>query len=136
MKVIDACLIGEDCGLTTVEEAIRNIQIHAISLFTFDDLEDELMELEEDSKNYSENALILDVIKQKDDNELEFPYYDKPTMVQFITSGNEEELNVHYGIAYCNEIICGCCGAIINFEDIITWRDLTWIDISDEIKGT
>ena len=39
MKVIDACLIGEDCGLTTIEEAIRNIQIHAVSLFTFDDLE-------------------------------------------------------------------------------------------------
>lgn len=136
MKVIDACLIGEDCGLITIKEAIRNIQIHAVSLFTFDDLEAELIELEEDLKNYSENTLILEVIKQKDDRELEFPYYDKPTMVQFITSGNEEELNIQYGIAYCDEIICGCCGTIISFEDVITWRDLTWIDISDEIKGT
>ena len=135
MKVIDACLIGEDCGLTTIEEAIRNIQIHAVSLFTFDDLEAELIELEEDSKNYSEDALIVDIIKQ-DDEELEFPYYDKPTMVQFITSGNEEELSINYGIAYCDEIICGCCGGIISFEDVITWRDLTWIDISDEIRGT
>ena len=135
MKVIDACLIGEDCGLTTIEEAIRNIQIHAVSLFTFDDLEAELIELEEDSENYSEDALIVDIIKQNN-VELELPYYDKPTMVQFITSGNEEELSVHYGIAYCDEIICGCCGGIISFEDVITWRDLTWIDISDEIRGT
>lgn len=51
------------------------------------------------------------------------------------------------GIAYHDEIICGCCGAVLSIQDVIDdaaecgihWDDaiieLEWIDISESIKG-
>lgn len=32
-------------------------------------------------------------------------------------------------------IICGCCGGIIDNEDIEALERLPWVDISEEIKG-
>jgi tetrahydromethanopterin S-methyltransferase subunit A len=51
------------------------------------------------------------------------------------------------GVALNDFIICGCCGAIIDIEDLIkdavrfgmhfddVIKELEWIDISDEITG-
>ena len=68
--------------------------------------------------------------------------FDKPTMVRFLSEGDEEPLG---GIAYGKEIICGCCGGIFHIEDIWEWgidagvqpifvfED--WMDISEDITG-
>ena len=59
MKVKEACEIAEDCGLETIHEAIRNIQIHAGCLFSYKELDKELKELYEDVENYNENDPII-----------------------------------------------------------------------------
>lgn len=45
-------------------------------------------------------------------------FYDIPTQVKFldIYDGNEKH-NWSYGIAYHDEIICLCCGAIIDIQE-------------------
>lgn len=45
MKLVTACHIAHACGLTTTAEAYMNIDIHAISVFTYDKLAEELHEL-------------------------------------------------------------------------------------------
>lgn len=62
MKVKEACEIAEDCGLETIGEAILNIEIHAISLFSYDELNKELSELYEDAKNYHMDDSVLTVL--------------------------------------------------------------------------
>ena len=79
-------------------------------------------------------------------------YYNEPTMVKCLDTtwellGEEtEEDRPHlYGIAYRNELICGCCGSILEIEELIEgaeelgidleWTELYWIDIIDAIKG-
>jgi hypothetical protein len=51
------------------------------------------------------------------------------------------------GIAYHDEIICGCCGAVLSIQEVIDdaveagihWDDaiveLEWIDIEEAIRG-
>ena len=63
-------------------------------------------------------------------------YYDEPTLVCFLepdTEGSIEECLV-VGIAYCGEIICGCCGGVSELEDLaeysapaIGYHELKWI---------
>ena len=81
--------------------------------------------------------------------------FDTPTQVKFVDFGiapedNNGEVLWLGGIAYGNEIICGCCGAIILLEDLYAdYEDLKddfpglespieiyndWVDISDCIK--
>lgn len=62
MKVKEACAIAEDCGLETIGEAILNIQIHAISIFSYDELDKELNELYEDAKNYHMDESVLTLL--------------------------------------------------------------------------
>lgn len=45
MNLKTAMIIGRDCGLTTVNEAIFNIVIHAIMIFEYDKIDEELDEL-------------------------------------------------------------------------------------------
>jgi hypothetical protein len=45
MKLFDAMEIGSDLGLETVEEAVRNIYIHAMNMFPYDEITTELAEL-------------------------------------------------------------------------------------------
>ena len=83
-------------------------------------------------------------------------YYESPTQVLFldfesIVDGAE---GIHYigGIAYQDEIICGCCGGTFPIEELIKdyddyvvgnpWLDafplirpMPWIDISNDIIG-
>lgn len=45
-------------------------------------------------------------------------YFDIPTQVRFFCPTEEDKPAWENGIAYRNEVICGCCGAIFTFEDI------------------
>lgn len=64
MKVKEACEIAEDCGLETIREAIFNIELHAISLFSYDVLNKELSELHEDAKNYLMDDSVSTALKR------------------------------------------------------------------------
>ena len=61
----------------------------------------------------------------------EFSSY--PRQVKFADDRND----VNGGILYNNQIICGCCGGVmeLNDEDISWVRPLEWINISEEIIG-
>lgn len=63
-------------------------------------------------------------------------YYNDPTMVCYLEPGVEGSIEecLVIGIAYCGEIICGCCGGIIELEDLaeydasaIGYHELKWI---------
>lgn len=62
-------------------------------------------------------------------------YFDKPTQVKFYDGANHKWLG---GIAYLDEIICGCCGGILGVDEFkeneIVEYD-AWVNISDEIIG-
>jgi hypothetical protein len=74
-------------------------------------------------------------------------YYGTPCQVRFVDCGDPNKIIACYGIAYKDEIICGCCGAILSIDGVIKdaekagvhWDDaiieLEWIDISENIKG-
>jgi hypothetical protein len=74
-------------------------------------------------------------------------YYGTPCQVRFVDCGDPNNITTCYGIAYHDEIICGCCGAILPIDEIIKdaeragvhWDDavieLEWINISESIKG-
>ena len=77
-------------------------------------------------------------------------YFEVPTQVQFWECEIEDYVG---GIAYRDEIICGCCGAVISLEDLYEQvRDaaadgevapmedeviivMTWVPINEEIVG-
>jgi hypothetical protein len=59
-------------------------------------------------------------------------FYNIPTQVKF----QEWDGTVGYGIAYGNEIICGCCGYVIPLDEEVTiLEELLWVPLKDEIKG-
>ena len=69
-------------------------------------------------------------------------YFDEPKQVIFADPDNEGEWLS--GIAYKDEIICGCCGGIFEIEDVINsvedpekaifpYKD--WETLEYEIKG-
>jgi hypothetical protein len=71
-------------------------------------------------------------------------YFDKPTQVVFADPDNEGEWIV--GIAYKDEIICGCCGGIFDIGDVVDmaaeagikhpiYAYSDWNDIAAEITG-
>lgn len=45
MTLKDACGFGIACGLNTVGESVFNIDIHSISIFSYDEISKELNEL-------------------------------------------------------------------------------------------
>ena len=48
MTLQDCLELGRECGLSTLDECVRNVEIHSCSLFNYDDLANELTELYED----------------------------------------------------------------------------------------
>lgn len=60
MKLIDACRIARDCGLNTIGEAVFNIELHAISIFLYEDIPKEMNELYRETSSISTNQKILD----------------------------------------------------------------------------
>lgn len=65
--------------------------------------------------------------------------FDIPTQVHFFWHDDgDNSIRVIGGIAYGNNIICGCCGGIIplddeNVIDVVPYE--SWIDISESILG-
>ena len=53
MKLLGAVQLGSECGLGTVEECFNNVSFHSLSLFEYDKLGDELIDLEEDLSSYA-----------------------------------------------------------------------------------
>lgn len=68
-------------------------------------------------------------------------YFDRPTQVIFAEPGGD---GWNAGIAYKDEIICGCCGGIFEIEEIYNFNEdidmpiheySDWVDIAEEITG-
>ena len=67
MRLREACNIGLACGLETLGEAVMNIQIHAMNIFTYDEMVKEINELVNECTNYDSNSKILDVFPELDE---------------------------------------------------------------------
>ena len=61
MKLNEALAIGYDCGLETVGEAITNIEVHAMNLFVYSKIKDELNELYAELGDLNPNTPISDM---------------------------------------------------------------------------
>lgn len=71
-----------------------------------------------------------------------YNYFEVPTQVRFWDYTNGR---YHGGIAYGNEIICGCCGGIFDISEIYEFAPDTledpivvydnWVDINYDICG-
>lgn len=66
---LQTCLdIGVDCGLDTIGEALFNIELHAICIFDYSTLNEELNQLKEEANkvyiraNFSDESSIQEVI--------------------------------------------------------------------------
>ena len=69
-------------------------------------------------------------------------YFESPTQVAFWDTDGD-----HYvgGIAYLDEVICGCCGGITSIEEIYEFAPEfikepiveydTWVDLEEAICG-
>ena len=65
-------------------------------------------------------------------------FFEKPTQVMFKQDEEtmlENGAEWFAGIAYHDEIICGCCGGIIEMDEVETISPMSWIDISEAIAG-
>ena len=63
-------------------------------------------------------------------------YFETPTQVMFWQDAEiMRENNVDYfvGIAYHDEIICACCGGIVEISEVENIETLPWVDITDAI---
>lgn len=60
-------------------------------------------------------------------------YFEIPTQVLFKQDVNGAEWFA--GIAYHDEIICGCCGGIVEVSETELIQPLPWVNISDAIAG-
>jgi hypothetical protein len=74
---------------------------------------------------------------------MKYDYFEVPTQVEFWDFFNKTCLG---GIAYRDEIICGCCGNIFDISEIYESAPDTfeedpivvidsWVDISHDIRG-
>lgn len=52
MKLSKAIEIGKHCGLKTVEECVRNIDLHCTMIFPYDQIDKELNELHNQYDNF------------------------------------------------------------------------------------
>lgn len=65
-------------------------------------------------------------------------YFETPTQVLFKQDAEtmrENGAEWFAGIAYHDEIICGCCGGIVEIEEVEQIQPLPWIDITEAIAG-
>ena len=61
MTLKRACEIGCDCGLILVRDAVLNIELHCISIFSYDEINKELIELYAEFANVDNDATILEL---------------------------------------------------------------------------
>ena len=69
MKLVKALELAEECGLTTVMEACRNIQIHADQLFTYERMNyeyhallDEWYDIKGEGNDFDWNSPVTEVL--------------------------------------------------------------------------
>jgi hypothetical protein len=61
-------------------------------------------------------------------------FYEYPTQVAFLIAGEDGNIERSAGIAYKDEIICGCCGCVFGLNEILEITDeYTWINFIEEI---
>lgn len=71
-------------------------------------------------------------------------FFETPTQVKFLDDA-EDELKYKGGIAYGDVIVCGCCGGVVEINDLLEYFSeqeakliiipLEWTDISEAIIG-
>lgn len=62
-------------------------------------------------------------------------FFETPTQVAFICTTDLSK-EIRYGIAYKNEVICGCCGEVFELRGYAeVLKELPWIGLQEEIKG-
>ena len=74
MKLKDALELGLACELTSLEEAIRNVEIHHLNLFAYDKMKEEFEELYKDwnALDFPNEMTIeeaLSILKETDDGQ-------------------------------------------------------------------
>lgn len=65
-------------------------------------------------------------------------YFETPTQVIFWQDAEtmcETGADRFAGIAYHDEIICACCGGIVEISEVENIKILPWVDITDAIVG-
>lgn len=65
-------------------------------------------------------------------------HFENPTQVLFKQDEEtmcENGVEWFAGIAYHDEIICGCCGGIVEVSETELIQTLPWVNISDAIAG-
>lgn len=65
-------------------------------------------------------------------------YFETPTQVLFKQDAEtmrENGAEWFAGIAYHDEIICGCCGGIVEVSETELIQPLPWVNISEAIAG-
>ena len=71
-------------------------------------------------------------------NNKEKKYYfafTRPTQIKYIDLTQSDEVVWIGAIAYFDEIICGCCGCVIQIPDYLnTWEELKYNEIYDGIE--
>lgn len=58
--------------------------------------------------------------------------FEVPVQVSFFTE--DDPASIQYGIGFSDVIICSCCGATFEYDDISEYNILPWIDFSREIS--
>lgn len=72
-----------------------------------------------------------------------YDYFEAPTQVKFWGYGSKR---YYGGIAFRDEIICGCCGGVVDINEVYEFAPDTleedpiviydnWVDINHEICG-
>ena len=74
MKLKAALELGMACELTSLEEAIRNVEIHHLSLFSYEEMTEEFEELYKDwnASEFPKEMTIeeaLSILKERDDGQ-------------------------------------------------------------------
>jgi len=62
MTLDKAAEIGYDCGLKTLEEAVNNIDCHAMSMFLYSDINTEMLELEQEANKYDLDLTLIEFL--------------------------------------------------------------------------
>ena len=62
-------------------------------------------------------------------------YYERPTQVRWFDSVQKRWIG---GIAYKNELVCGCCGGVYELDEFEEGEVVelgNWVNIEEEIRG-
>jgi len=64
MKLDAAIALGDACGLETIEECVCNVEMHAMSLFLYSEVEAELKELQDEWEAHPKYPEIPRIIQE------------------------------------------------------------------------